>query len=159
MNLIAQAVRVTVPAQSPTQAGQTHVPVPPNDNSSTSSQTDTIDISALGRTLASQMKTSQSDGKHSDINDSDLPAEVQRLLKLIRELKQQLQEQQQQLMEVMTDTALDEEARKLALAGIQASIGTLSGALMNAYNALIQLFKDLDMSSEQITQATALIMK
>ncbi|WP_185268900.1 hypothetical protein [Halopseudomonas xiamenensis] len=105
------------------------------------------------------MKTSQSDGKHSDINDSDLPAEVQRLLKLIRELKQQLQEQQQQLMEVMTDTALDEEARKLALAGIQASIGTLSGALMNAYNALIQLFKDLDMSSEQITQATALIMK
>ncbi len=159
MNLIAHAVRVTVPAQSPTQAGQTHVPVPPNDNSSTSSQADTIDISALGRTLASQMKTSQSDGKHSDINDSDLPAEVQRLLKLIRELKQQLQEQQQQLMEVMTDTALDEEARKLALAGIQASIGTLSGALMNAYNALIQLFKDLDMSSEQITQATALIMK
>lgn len=163
MNPIAQPVglptRTTISAQPSAQAEQTQTPVQTDNHSSTSGQADTIDISALGRTLASQMKTSQSDGKHSDINDSDLPAEVQRLLKLIRELKQQLQEQQQQLMEVMADTALDEEARKLALAGIQASIGTLSGALINAYNALIQLFKDLDMSSEQITQATALIMK
>lgn len=163
MNPIAQPVGLPtstiIPAQPIAPAGQAPAPAPSDSNGSASSPADTVDISSLGRTLASQVKASQTDGKHSDIDDSDLPAEVQRLLKLIRELKQELREQQQQLMEVMADTALSEEARKLTLAGIQASIGTLSSALMNAYNALIKMFKELNMSNEQIAQATALIMK
>lgn len=102
---------------------------------------DTVDLSSLGRALSALSQTRQTGSTASESSGYELPEEAQRLMELIQELQQQLQEKQQELIAIMADTHLSQEAKQLKLAELQASISALTNNLLGAMNQLLQMLE------------------
>ena len=93
--------------------------------------------------------------QNDDIEGSGLPDQVQKILKMIREIKKQIAEKQAQLQQVMANSSLNPEQAKAQAAGLQAAIAGLSAALLNANASLVKAMKDL--SGEDALKATSLM--
>ncbi|SZD41022.1 Uncharacterised protein [Pseudomonas aeruginosa] len=98
-------------------------------------------------------------GKYDDIENSGLPDEVQRILKMIRDLKEKLKAEQEKLQQIMNDASLSDETRQVKVAQSQAMINALSGALADANQMLAKVTKDLNLSKEDLVKVAALAMK
>ncbi|NQD93348.1 hypothetical protein HP532_11895 [Pseudomonas sp. CrR25] len=109
-----------------------------------------ISLSELGRARAAEAQ------KNSDIDDSDLPASIKQVLKMIRELKAQIAAKQAELDAVLAVQGLDPDAQRAQIEAIQTQLSTLNGALAGANAILIQLLGGQDLSDEQ-KQAAALL--
>lgn len=109
---------------------------------------------ALQRSASAQKATS-----NRDIEQSGLPDTTQKILKMIRELKQKIQEKQVELQAVLVDARLDPQTRQVKAAGLQSELGALSAALTTASTALNKQIKDGLLSAEQGQQAAMLAMK
>lgn len=95
--------------------------------------------------------------KNQDIDDSDLPDTIKDLLKMIRELKAQLQERTQALQRLMADTSLSDEERSQQAQQLQAEVTTLSGALATAMGQLTKAIKEVNLSDAQAGEVAKLL--
>lgn len=112
-----------------------------------------VSLSELGRKLSGKAEE-----KNKDIDDSDLPAAIKQLLKMIRELKAQIAEKQAELQALASDPSLDEDARRLKAEALQTELSTLNGALSSANANLIKLMREQGLSPEQMQTAASLAM-
>ena len=97
------------------------------------------------------------ESQNSDIDDSGLPDQIQKTLKLIREIKKQIAEKQAQLQQVMTNSNLSPDQVRAQAAGLQAQIAGLTASLINAMASLAKSMKDL--GAEDALKAVALMAK
>ena len=95
--------------------------------------------------------------QNTDIEDSGLSDQVQKILKMIREIKKQIQEKQAQLQQVMANRSLSPEQVKAQTAALQSAIAGLNAALMTAITSLNKAMKDA--SSEDAIKAASLAAK
>ncbi len=95
--------------------------------------------------------------QNTDIEDSGLSDQVQKILKMIREIKKQIQEKQAQLQQVMANRSLRPEQVKAQTAALQSAIAGLNAALMTATASLNKAMKDA--SSDDAIKAASLAAK
>ncbi|MCV4268238.1 hypothetical protein [Pseudomonas capsici] len=114
-----------------------------------------VSLSGLGIQKAAQDKANP----NQDIESSGLPDNAQRILKMIRELKQKIAEKQQELQALMADQSMDPQTKQSRVGVLQSTIATLTASLMSASNSLDKLSKNGTLSAEQGQQAAQLAMK
>lgn len=95
--------------------------------------------------------------QNNDIEDSGLSDQVQKILKMIREIKKQIQEKQAQLQQVMSNRSLSPEQARAQATALQSAIAGLNAALMTATASLNKAMKDS--SSEDAIKASSLAAK
>lgn len=139
-------------------AGSAQSPLGNTQPDDTAQEAGTVKISMAGLMMAGQANK-RSSGKYDDIENSGLPDEVQRILKMIRDLKEKLKVEQEKLQQIMNDASLSDEARQLKAAQSQAMINALSGALADANQMLAKVTKDLNLSKEDLVKVAAFAMK
>lgn len=111
-----------------------------------------VDLSAAGRAAAS------SSSKDADIEQSGLPASVQKLLKAIRELQRQIAELTLQIQQALKDPSLTDEERKSKAAGLQAVMSMLQAQISTSSDDLSTLMNRLKSSNDDKVKAGMLIM-
>ncbi|MFC6297196.1 hypothetical protein GNF76_10205 [Pseudomonas sp. CCM 7893] len=94
---------------------------------------------------------------NNDIDDSGLADNVKQLLKLIRQIKQQIAEKQAEMAAVMADKNLSPEQAQARLGSLQSAISTLQAGLTAAQASLLKAMKD--MSSDDAMKTASLAMK
>ncbi|MFK3942246.1 hypothetical protein ACI2KC_11265 [Pseudomonas monteilii] len=144
-------------------AAQTATAAQEGETSSSSSTTGTsrteaVKVSLSGLALE-KSASAQKAASNRDIEESGLPDTTQNILKMIRELKQKIQEKQVELQAVLMDSHLDPQTRQMKAADVQSELGALSAALTTASAALNKQIKDGVLSAEQGQQAAMLAMK
>ena len=79
--------------------------------------------------------------KKEKIDESSLPTGLKDLLKRIAEYREKLKEKQQELRDVMNDSALSDEERKARIDALQKEISSYNTALSQA---MLQLGETVD---------------
>lgn len=102
-----------------------------------------VSLSKIGLQQSDQAK------KNQDIDDSDLPSGVKALLKMIRQLKEDLREATQKLQQIMSNSSLSDEERMIKAQELQAEVAGITSALSSAMGSLIKAMKDMGLSKEQ----------
>lgn len=102
---------------------------------------------------------SEGTGKDDDIEESGLPDTIKQFLKMIRRLREQLQEKTKELQAVAMDGSLDEDTRKQRQQQLQSEVASLSTSLTVAMVNLHKAMKEMGLSDEQWVKATSLAMK
>ncbi|MNR76079.1 hypothetical protein D3C72_67340 [compost metagenome] len=114
-----------------------------------------VTLSGLGKMLSGQ--AAKQPVKNQDIEDSNLPDNIKDLLKRIRELKEQLREQQQKLNAIMANQSLSPDERQKQLTEVQATMNALSSALTSAIGQMDKMVRDQKLSKEQQISAASLL--
>jgi prefoldin subunit 5 len=86
-----------------------------------------------------------------------LPDNIQKLLKMIRDVKKQIAEKQQQLQQVLTNSSLSPEQAKAQASALQGEISSLTASLITLNASLAKAMKD--MSSDDALKAASLAAK
>lgn len=115
-----------------------------------------VTISAEGRQLASSGRKAN---PNQDIEDSGLPDQAQKILKMIREIQRKIDEKQDELQALLADQSLSPEVKRSRAGVLQSTLATLSANLISANNSLDKLSKNGTLSAAQSQQATQLLMK
>lgn len=163
MNITSVNTTMT-PAPTATQAQDA---VPAQANEEANAQTDAesgkkssstrVTLSDLGQILSAKRQAANQPVKNQDIDNSSLPDTIKDLLKRIRELQEQMREQQQKLNAIMANQRLSPEQRQQQMQQVQATINALSGALNSAYGQLTKLTRDLELNKEQQMSVASLL--
>ncbi|KAF0863871.1 hypothetical protein [Pseudomonas sp. LD120] len=98
-------------------------------------------------------------GRDTDIEDSGLPENIQRILKMIRQLQRQIVEIMAQLQAVKADKHLTPEAARIRIGSLQSTLATLNGGLLTANASLAKTMKETGLSSEQVLKVATLAMQ
>ncbi|AJO78579.1 hypothetical protein [Pseudomonas sp. MRSN 12121] len=96
-------------------------------------------------------KAAKEQDKYADIDASNLPDNVKKLLKAIREIQEKIEEKMQELDAVKNDPSLSEKERQAKTQVIQVELSVLSNQLTSRNNDLnkLQLSKaDKDTASQ-----------
>ncbi len=128
-------------------------------DSTTNSPVEGVKVSLSSVSLQKAAEDSSSTHSNKDIEESGLPEQAQKILKMIRELQQKIQEKLQELQALMADTRMSPDEKRARVAGVQSELGALTNSLMSANNTLAKLSRNGTLSSEQAQQAAALAMK
>jgi len=96
---------------------------------------------------------------NAGIESSGLPDQTQKTLKMIRELKQKIEEKQQEMRALMGDQTMDPDTKQSKVGALQTAIATLTAGLATANNALEKQGKSGKLSAAQVQQASVLAMK
>lgn len=112
-----------------------------------------VSLSELGKARSAAAE------KNRDIDESSLPDSVKQVLKMIRELKEQIAAKQAELEAVMADPGLDPETRRLRVEALHSELASLNAALASANGSLLKLTRELDLSDVQMQELSGLIMK
>lgn len=110
-----------------------------------------VTLSELGKVRAAA-------AKNNDIDKADLPDNIKEILKMIRELRQQIAEKQAELQALMAESDMDPEAKQMRLEMLRGELASLQGALSTAQASLVEALKDKRLSNDQRMQATSLAM-
>lgn len=97
--------------------------------------------------------------ENSDIEESGLPETIQTILKLIRELKEQIARRQAELQAVLSDKNLDAEQMQMKSGSLQTTIAGLNSGLMTAYARLNKAIKAAGLNAEQLMKVASLVAK
>lgn len=109
-----------------------------------------VSLSALGQ--------ARSNAKNKDIDESNLPGNIKELLRLIRSLKQQIVEKQDELQAVLAEPGLDPEARQLRTEALRGELAALQGALSSTSASLLVAMREAGLSGEQMQAAAKLAL-
>ena len=109
-----------------------------------------VSLSELGKARSAAAQ------KNRNIDESSLPDVVKDLLKMIRELKAQVEAKKAELEEVMGDQSLDPEAKRLKTEALQGELASLQGALISANATLIEILREQDLSDQQMQEVASL---
>ncbi|MCA1931354.1 hypothetical protein [Rheinheimera sp.] len=110
-----------------------------------------VDLSPLG------LQKSKNAERDKDIDESELPDNVKQALKAIRDKQEELEKKQQELQQLMSNSAMPAEEKQEKLKALQAEISTLSRGLLDSKNNLISSMQDQGLTEQQIQTAMALI--
>lgn len=148
------------PAASSAQAPDA-MSIPASNETSTESDKKSastrVTLSDLGQILSAKRQAANQPVKNQDIDNSGLPDTIKDLLKRIRELKEQIREQQQKLNAIMANQKLGPEEKQKQIQQVQATINSLSGALTSAYGQLTKTMRDQDLNKEQQISVASLL--
>ncbi|MFO2465205.1 hypothetical protein OOJ96_15605 [Pseudomonas sp. 15FMM2] len=146
--------RTTVPTllepKKPTNGSDLAETVAPSDTKAVEGVTVTFSGASLKAAGAEK-------AANNDIEESGLAENVQKLLKMIRQLKQQIAEKMAEMSAVMADKRLSPEQAQAKVAGLQSALGGLQAALATAYASLTEAMRDL--SAEDALKAASLMAK
>jgi Sec-independent protein translocase protein TatA len=112
-----------------------------------------VSLSELGQARSAAAQ------KNRDIDESSLPDTVKQILKMIRELKAQIEAKKDELKEVMSDQSLDPDSRRLKVEALQSELAMLQGALSSAQATLVKIMREQGLSGEQMQEVSTLLMK
>ncbi|WP_236440182.1 hypothetical protein [Pseudomonas syringae] len=115
-----------------------------------------VSLSSLSLEKSAEDRSTRS---NKDIEESGLPDQAQKILKMIREIQQKIEDKQQELEALMADTSLSAEVKQARVGVLQSELGTLTASLMTANNSLAKLSRNGTLSDAQAKQASALTMK
>ncbi|RMT90892.1 hypothetical protein ALP39_01661 [Pseudomonas marginalis pv. marginalis] len=110
-----------------------------------------VSISPDGFKAAGAVKSA-----NADIDDSGLDDNVKQVLKMIRQLKQQIAEKMAELQAIAADKSLTPEQVQAKTANVQGAISSLQAGLMTAQISLAKAMKT--MSADQALKAASLSM-
>ena len=149
------------------QSGMLHIAVPAQNaqNPKTADKNATLEVDAAAPAEGVSVTISGAALKaagaqkanNNDIEDSGLPDNIQKLLKMIREVKKQIAEKQQQLQQVLTNSSLSPEQAKAQASALQGEISSLTASLITLNASLAKAMKD--MSSDDALKAASLAAK
>ncbi|UII74386.1 hypothetical protein LVW35_21165 [Pseudomonas sp. HN11] len=105
-------------------------------------QADTKPVEGVAVTISGAGLQAARNDANKDIDDSDLKDNIKQLLKMIRELKKQLEDKMAELAAAMADTSMTPEARQARIAGLQSDVTSLQGALATTQTQLAKAMKD-----------------
>ncbi|CDF96768.1 MULTISPECIES: hypothetical protein [unclassified Pseudomonas] len=130
----------------------------PANKSSAGTQVEGVKVSLSGVGLQ-KSANDRAANANKDIEESGLPDQVQKILKMIRELKQKIQEKQSEMQALMADQSMSPETKQTKIGALQATLSTLTASLMTASASLEKLSKNGSLSAAQVQQAAKLAMK
>jgi Sec-independent protein translocase protein TatA len=110
-----------------------------------------VTLSELGKVRAAA-------AKNNDIDEADLPDNIKEILKMIRELRQQIAEKQAELQALMAEAGMDPQLKQMRVEALRGELASLQGALSTAQASLVDALKDKRLSDDQRMQATSLAM-
>ncbi|WP_233237049.1 hypothetical protein [Bordetella sp. LUAb4] len=116
----------------------------------------TVHISSGARAKAEQ-EEKQEANRYADIDASNLDTDTKDILKRIRDLERKLQEKTKEMQEVMSDKSLTEKQREQKMTMLRAEIGTLSGAISDATQAMNDSLEQAKATPDQRKLAASLI--
>lgn len=115
-----------------------------------------VRISMSGSTLGSGRAAKEAAAKDSDIDNSNLPDNVKKLVKRLRELREKLEQKVQELQELSNSTAGNPEQRRMRIEALRTEVGTLTATMARVSADLAEATRKF--SSDQKTLVTSLIM-
>jgi len=116
-----------------------------------------VTLSSLGQALSAKRQAAMQPARNQDIDNSNVPDNIKDLLKRIRELKEQIAEQQQKLNAIMANQRLSPDEKQKQLLQVQSTISTLNGALTSALGQMNKLVRDLDLTQDQQIAVASLL--
>ena len=93
-----------------------------------------VRISMPGSALASTRSAKEAAAKNSDIDNSNLPDNVKKLIKRLRELREKLEQKVQELQELSNSTTGNPEQRRMRIDALRTEVGSLT-AVMSSVSA------------------------
>ncbi|UZE21993.1 hypothetical protein LOY67_18275 [Pseudomonas sp. B21-056] len=149
----------TLPTFSAEQTKPTaEVEQTPANKSSVGTQVEGVKVSLSGVGLQ-KAANERSANANKDIEESGLPDQAQKILKMIRELKQKIAEKQSEMQALMADQSMSPETKQVKVGALQATLSTLTASLMTASASLDKLSKNGTLSAAQAQQVVKLAMK
>ncbi|WP_339493470.1 hypothetical protein [Pseudomonas sp. EA_35y_Pfl1_P108] len=146
------AIRIpTVPDAKPLAEAKEEVPGAETATAPKVVEGVTVTISADAFKAAGAAKSS-----NADIDDSGLDDNVKQVLKMIRQLKQQIAEKQAELAAVAAANNLSPEEARAKTSALQSDISSLQAGLMSAQTSLAKSMKG--MSANDSMKAASLSM-
>ena len=112
-----------------------------------------VSLSELGKARSAAAE------KNRDIDESSLPDVLKDILKMIRELKAQIEAKKAELKEAMQDQSLDPDAKRIKIEALQGELASLQGALSSANATLIKTMREQNLSDQQMQEVASLVMK
>ncbi|WP_011300626.1 hypothetical protein [Cupriavidus necator] len=88
-----------------------------------------VHISMSGNALSGTRGAKETASKDSDIDNSNLPDNVKKLIKRMRELREKLEQKAQELQELSHSTAGSPEQRRMRMEALRAEVGALTAAM------------------------------
>ena len=110
-----------------------------------------VDLSPLG------IQKSKNADRDKDIEESELPDNVKRSLKMIRDQQEKLEEMQQELQKLMSDNSIPSDEKQQKMKFLQAEISSLSRTITDAKSNLIKAMQDQGLTDQQMQTAMALM--
>ncbi|WP_085577566.1 MULTISPECIES: hypothetical protein [unclassified Pseudomonas] len=145
------------------------VPLPEGVRDSAGAEPETVSALSATPTLVESVKVSLSGealeksagfgGDNHDIEGSDLPENVQQLLKMIRKFRQQITEKNARINAVMADKTLSNEERTAKIAALKSAISALNTGLITANLSLAKVVDQSGLTSEQNMKTASLLTK
>lgn len=118
-----------------------------------------LDLEGIRVTLSELGKSkSAASQKNQDIDDSNLPDLIKQMLKLIRDLKLQIDQKMLELQAVSADKGMTSDEQQLRMQALQSELATLNGALSSAYGSLTKAMRDMQLSSADMQTAMELLL-
>lgn len=132
----------------------------PESDKSSSNASFYVDLSPLVKELTSASEKGESSllSKKEKIDESSLPPEMKDLLKRIAEYREKLKEKQQELQDVMNDSALSDEERKTRIDALQKEISSYNTALSQAMLQLSETVDQMDLDDKAVAEVMSLVM-
>jgi len=132
----------------------------PASDKTSSSASFYVDLSPLVKELTSASEKGESSllSKKEKIDESSLPTGLKDLLKRIAEYREKLKEKQQELQDVMNDSALSDEERKARIDALQKEISSYNTALSQAMLQLSETVDQMDLDDKAVAEVMSLVM-
>ena len=152
---------------SDTSRALTSFPVPtptlPSDNvqsEGATNGTESAPVEGVKVTLSLEGKemAAKEGGKNADIDASNLPEGVKKVLKVIREIQEQIQKKMDELNAIMKDQSLSDKEREAKTKSIQVELATLNSQLSSSYNDLNKIQNEMKLSTAERRLAGSLAM-
>lgn len=115
-----------------------------------------VRISMSGSTLATGRATDKAAARDSDIDNSNLPDTVKKLIKRLRELREKLEQKVQELQELSNSKTGNAEQRRMRIEALRTEVGALTSAMNSVSADLAEATRKF--SSDQKTAVAGLIM-
>lgn len=111
-----------------------------------------VTLSAMGQARSAEDKGNR------DIEQSDLPGQIKQLLIRMRELRQQIEQTQRELLELLGSTDLRSIETQAKADALRAELNTLSSALQQLSTTLLETMAQAGLTKEQEQQVASLIL-
>lgn len=159
ISLYTKTVSSSVPSVSAKPPNTTTNSKPASDKTS-SNASFYVDLSPLVKELTSASEKGESSllSKKEKIDESGLPPEMKDLLKRIAEYREKLKEKQQELQDVMNDSALSDEERKTQIDALQKEISSYNSALHQAMIQLSDSIGQMGLDNDAVAEVMSLVM-
>lgn len=159
ISLYTKPASYSVPSVSTKPLNTTTNNQPTSDKAS-SNASFYVDLSPLVKELTSASEKGESSlfSKKEKIDESSLPSGLKDLLKRIAEYREKLKEKQQELQDVMNDSALSDEERKARIDALQKEISSYNTALSQAMLQLSETVDQMDLDYKAVAEVMSLVM-